>query len=95
MEHNLSHIFTRRIDFHKFEKLMKKGISYTFYDSSSLEDFKYKLLHITLENYLFYGYNIDLEKIPTEDVDVYINYLSEVFGGLIQFYYNNFKKQGK
>ncbi|MGA1611964.1 MAG: SAF domain-containing protein [Ilumatobacteraceae bacterium] len=46
---------------------MKKGIPYTFYDSSSLEDFKYKLLHVTLENYLFYGYNIDLEKIPTED----------------------------
>jgi uncharacterized protein (DUF2164 family) len=95
MKHNLPQIFTRRIDLHKFEKQMKKGIPYTFYDSSDFEDFKYKLLHVTLENYLFYGYNIELEKLPTEDVDIFIDYLSEQFGDLIKLYYNNFRKKGR
>jgi hypothetical protein len=95
MGSNLPQIFTRRIDLHKFEILMKKGIPYTFYDSSDFEDFKYKLLHVTLENYFFYGYDLDLEKLPTEDVDIFIDYLSDQFGGLIKVYYNNFRKTGR
>lgn len=95
MENKLSPELTRRIDLHKFEKLMRKGIPYTYYDSPDLKTFKYKLFHVTLENYLYYAYNINLEEMSTNDVDNFIQYLDETFGELTKHYYNNFKKQGR
>jgi len=95
MENNLPPVFTRRIDLHKFEKMMRKGISYTYYDSQDFKTFKYKLFHVTLENYLFYGYNINLEEVSTKDIDSFIQYLDDKFGELTKHYYNNFKKKGK
>ena len=51
--HNISPFFVRRIDHHKFEKMMRKGTSYIFYESESLEEFKWRLVKATLENYIF------------------------------------------
>ena len=59
-EHKLSPFFKRRIDHHKFEKMMRKGIIYMYHESSSLEEFKFKLVKATLENYIHYKYNIDI-----------------------------------
>lgn len=91
-EMGVPNFFKRRIDHHKFEKMMRKGISYMFYESNSLEEFKWKLVNATLENYIFYKYNINLEDIPQKDVDSYIEYMIETYDPLLVSYYNNMRK---
>jgi hypothetical protein len=91
-EHKLSPFFKRRIDHHKFEKMMRKGISYMFYESESLEEFKWKLVKATLENYIYYKYNIDIYELPKEDVDTFIRYMIDVYDSLLKSYYYNERK---
>jgi hypothetical protein len=90
-EHKLSPFFKRRIDHHKFEKLMRKGIIY-MYLSKNIEQFKYKLVKVTLENYIYYKYNIDIEELPQDDVDNFIDYMIETYDSLLEMYYYNERK---
>ena len=61
-EHKLSPFFKRRIDHHKFEKMMRKGISYMYYESKNLEQFKYKLvIRINLERTCDNSFNPESE----------------------------------
>ena len=91
-EHNLSPFFRRRIDHHKFEKMMRKGIIYMYYESKSLEEFKFKLVKATLENYIHYKYNIDIEDLPHDEVDNFIDYMVETYEPLLKTYYYNERK---
>lgn len=89
----LPSFFTRRIDHHKFEKMMRKGIPYIFHDSNSLEEFKYKLVEATLENYIYYKYEINIDELPQEDKDTFIKYMIEVYDPVLTAYYRNFYKR--
>ena len=91
-EHDIPNFFKRRVDHHKFEKMMRKGISYMFYESNSVDEFKWKLVEATLENYIFYKYNINTDELPKEDVDKFIKYMIDVYDSLLVVYYNNMKK---
>lgn len=94
-DHNIPSFFKRRIDHHKFEKMMRQGISYVYYDSKSLEDFKWKLVQATLENYLHYKYEIELNTIPVYDVADFIKYMVDTYDGLLVQYYYNMRREGK
>ena len=94
-DHNIPSFFKRRIDHHKFEKMMRQGISYVYYDSKSLEDFKWKLVQATLENYLHYKYEIELNTIPVYDVADFIKYMVDTYDGLLVQYYYNKRREGK
>lgn len=94
-DHNIPPFFKRRIDHHKFEKMMRKGISYIYHDSKSLEEFKFKLVLATLENYLHYKYEIDLETIPEDEVTDFIKYMIDTYDGLLAQYYYNMRREGK
>lgn len=89
---NISTFFKRRIDHHKFEKMLRKGITYIFYDSSSLEEFKWKLVKATLENYIHYKYGFDIDELPNDEVDNYIRYMIDQYDPLLFRYYHNQKK---
>ena len=90
----LPYFFTRRVDHHKFEKMMRKGIPYMYYDSNSLEEFKYKLVEATLENYIFNKYNIEIEKeLPKEDIDTFVKHMISVYDPVLIMYYRNMKKK--
>ena len=92
-EHKLSPFFKRRIDHHKFEKMMRKGISYMYYESKNLEQFKYKLVKATLENYIYYKYNIDIfDELPQDDVYNFIDYMIETYEPVLKMYYYNERK---
>ena len=91
-EHKLSPFFKRRIDHHKFEKMMRQGISYMYFESTNVEQFKYKLVKATLENYIHYKYNIDIEELPQDDVDNFIDYMIETYDSLLKMYYYNERK---
>jgi len=91
-EHKLSPFFKRRIDHHKFEKMMRKGIIYMYHESSSLEEFKFKLVKATLENYIHYKYNIDIEELPHDDVDNFIDYMVDTYEPVLKMYYYNERK---
>jgi hypothetical protein len=92
-EHKLSPFFKRRIDHHKFEKMMRKGISYMYYESKNLEQFKYKLVKVTLENYIYYKYNIDIfDELPQDDVYNFIDYMVDTYDPLLKMYYYNERK---
>ena len=94
-DYNLSPFFKRRIDHHKFEKMMRKGIGYIYFESKSLEEFKYKLVKATLENYIHYKYNIDIEDQPQDDVDNFIDYMIKTYDSLLKgYYYNEIKSRG-
>jgi len=94
-DYNLSPFFKRRIDHHKFEKMMRKGIGYIYFESKSLEEFKYKLVKATLENYIHYKYNIDIEDQPQDDVDNFIDYMIKTYDSLLKgYYYNERKSRG-
>jgi len=92
---NIPPFFRRRIDHHKFEKMMRKGIPYIYYDSNNVDEFKYKLVTATLENYLHYKYNIDLEDLPSEDVISFTEYMVNTYDPLLKEYYYNMKRQGR
>lgn len=89
----LPSFYTRRIDHHKFEKMMRTGIPYIFHDSNSLEEFKYKLVEATLENYIHKKYAINIGELPQEDNDTFIKYMIEVYDPLLTAYYRNFYKR--
>ena len=90
----LPYFFTRRVDHHKFEKMMRKGIPYMYYDSNSLEEFKYKLVEATLQNYIFYKYNIEIEKeLPKEDIDKFVKHMISVYDPVLVMYYRNMKRK--
>ena len=91
-EHKILPFFKRRLDHHKFEKMMKLGISYMYFESKNLEQFKYKLVKATLENYIHYKYNADIENLPKDDVDNFINYMIETYDALLKMYYYNERK---
>jgi len=91
-EHKLSPFFKRRIDHHKFEKMMRKGIIYMYQESNSLEEFKFKLVKATLENYIYYKYNIDIEDLPHNDVDNFIDYMVDTYEPVLKMYYYNERK---
>jgi len=91
-EHKLSPFFKRRIDHHKFEKLMRKGIIYIYNESNSLEEFKFKLVKATLKNYIHYKYNINIEDLPHDDVDNFIDYMVDTYEPLLKTYYYNERK---
>jgi hypothetical protein len=94
-EHNIPPFFKRRIDHHKFEKMMRTGIPYVYYDSSNVEEFKFKLVTATLENYLHYKYNIDLETVPSEDVVSFVEYMVDTYDPLLAQYYYNMRRDGR
>ena len=89
---NTSTFFKRRIDHHKFEKMLRQGISYIFYDSSSLKEFKWKLVEATLQNYIHYKYDFDIDELPKDEVDNYIKYMIDLYDPLLFRYYHNQKK---
>jgi hypothetical protein len=92
-EHKLSPFFKRRIDHHKFEKMMRKGISYMYFESKNVEQFKYKLVKATLENYIYYKYNIDIfDELPQDDVYNFIDYMIETYEPVLKMYYYNERK---
>ena len=88
----LSPFFKRRIDHHTFEKMMKNGIIYMYFESKSVEEFKYKLVKATLENYIHYKYNIDIEDLPHDDVDNFIDYMVDTYDPVLKMYYYNERK---
>jgi hypothetical protein len=94
-EHNIPPFFKRRIDHHKFEKMMRTGIPYVYYGSSNVEEFKFKLVTATLENYLHYKYNIDLETVPSEDVVSFVEYMVDTYDPLLAQYYYNMRREGR
>ena len=89
----LPSFFTRRVDHHKFEKMMRKGIPYIFHDSSSLQEFKYKLVEATLENYIHYKYDINIDELPQEDKDTFIQYMIDTYDPVLTAYYRNYYKR--
>ena len=93
--HNIPPFFRRRIDHHKFEKMMREGIMYMYYDSKSLEEFKWKLVQVTLENYLYYKYEIDLDTVPEDEVTDFIKYMIDVYDPLLKSYYYSARREGK
>jgi len=89
----LPSFFTRRVDHHKFEKMMRKGIPYIFHDSNSLQEFKYKLVEATLENYIHDKYDINIDELPQEDKDTFIQYMIDVYDPVLTAYYRNYYKR--
>jgi hypothetical protein len=85
----LSPFFKRRIDPHTFEKMMKNGIIYMYSESNSVEEFKYKLVKATLENYIHYKYNIDIEDLPHDDVYNFIDYMIDTYDSVLKMYYHH------
>ena len=71
---------------------MRKGIIYMYYESTSLEEFKFKLVKATLENYIHYKYNIDIEELPHDDVDNFIDYMVDTYEPVLKMYYYNERK---
>jgi hypothetical protein len=72
---------------------MIKGIPYIFYDTNTLEEFKYKLIELTLQNYIYYKYNIEIsEELPKEDIDLYVKHMISVYNPVLEMYYKNMKK---
>ncbi len=84
--------FRRRVNSHKFEKMMRNGIFNTYMISSDFEYFKNYLLYSTLKEYLNRYHNENINDIDREEILRYMNYLESVFGGLLKMYYKNLKK---
>jgi hypothetical protein len=94
-DHNIPPFFRRRIDHHKFEKMMRQGIPYVYYDSNNVDEFKFKLITATLENYLHYKYNIELTDVPSEDVVSFVEYMVDTYDPLLAQYYYNMRREGR
>ena len=94
-DHNIPPFFRRRIDHHKFEKMMRQGIPYVYYDSNNVDEFKFKLVTATLENYLHYKYNIELTDVPSEDVVSFVEYMVDTYDPLLAQYYYNMRREGR
>jgi|688.fasta_scaffold236218_1 hypothetical protein len=84
----------RRLDYHKFEKMMRNGTSYMWHESKSKEEFKHKLLRATLENYLYYSKDkIEIDELNQDEVNNYIDHLKGIFNPVLDMYYKNLKKE--
>jgi hypothetical protein len=93
---NESNFFERRVDLDVYKKTLKSGVPYIYYESYSLDEFKYKLLLTTLSNYIYYGHNTNIwEELDEEMIDSFVNKLDELFGDLVTNYYYDFKKNGR
>ena len=68
---------------------MKNGIIYMYSESNSVEEFKYKLVKATLENYIHYKYNIDIEDLPHDDVYNFIDYMIDTYDSVLKMYYHH------
>jgi len=81
----------RRVDLKKFKELFNQGKIYMFYESDSPEEFKWKLVTATLENYLYYqtGQDIDLSD---GKYDSTVNSLVDLFGDELDSMYYDLKK---
>jgi hypothetical protein len=53
------------------------------------------LVTATLENYLHYKYNIDLETVPSEDVVSFVEYMVDTYDPLLAQYYYNMRREGR
>jgi hypothetical protein len=83
-ETNLPIYFRRRVDSHKFEKMMRNSLFNSYMVSSNFDGFKNDLLYSTLEKYLNRYYNENLNDIDREEILKYVNHLESVFGGLLK-----------
>jgi len=81
----------RRIDLKKFEGTFDQGRIYMFYESNSLEEFKWKLITATLENYLYYKDGIDID-VSDGKFDSTINGLINHFDDKLESIYKSLKK---
>lgn len=82
----------RRIDLDKFESLLNKGSVYMFYESNSLEEFKWKLVTANLENYIYYKYDIEID-LSDSEYDSVIEYLVNLYSNKLESMYNNLRKE--
>jgi len=82
----------RRIDLDKFESLLNKGSVYMFYESNSLEEFKWKLVTANLENYIYFKYDIEID-LSDSEYDNVIEYLVNLYSIKLESMYNNLKKE--
>lgn len=90
---NESRFLTRRVDLDKFKEMLPKGVQYIFYDTRGFNDFKYELVMATLSNYIFYKYNMEVDELPPEELDQYIEFLVATFHDLIKQYYDDIVEQ--
>lgn len=81
----------RRVDLKKFKELFNQGKIYMFYESDSPEEFKWKLVTATLENYLYYqtGQDIDLSD---GKYDSTVKSLINIFDDELESMYYDLKK---
>lgn len=94
-ETNVPIYFRRRIDSHKFEKIMKNDMMYSYLLTSCFDGFKNEILYSTLEKYLKRYHDEIINDVNREDVLKYLNHLESVFGDLIKMYYKNLRKNIK
>lgn len=93
---NESNFFERRVNLDEYGNMLKRGVPYIFYESYSLDEFKYKLLLTTLSNYIYYKHDTNIwEDLDEEMIDNFVNKLDEIFGDIVTSYYYDFKENGK
>ena len=81
----------RRIDLKKFREMFDQGKNYMFYESDTSEEFKWKLVTATLENYLYYKSGLDID-VSDGKYDTVINNLIDLFDGELESIYKSLKK---
>lgn len=69
----MSPYFRRRIDLKQFEEQLNKGKVYVYYDSNSLKDYKWKLITATLENYIYYKYDTEIDRTSNDTYETIEN----------------------
>jgi hypothetical protein len=93
---NESNFFERRVNLDEYGNMLKRGVPYIFYESHSLDEFKYKLLLTTLSNYIYYKHDKNIwMDLDEEVIDSFVNKLDEIFGDMVTSYYNHFRIFGK
>jgi hypothetical protein len=93
---NESNFFERRVDLDEYKKKLKVGVPYIYYESHSLDEFKYKLLATTLSNYIYYKHDANVwENLEEDEINSFVDKLGELFGDLITSYYHDFKENGR
>lgn len=81
----------RRIDLKKFREMFDQGKNYMFYESDTSEEFKWKLVTVTLENYLYYKSGLDID-VSDGKYDTVINNLIDLFDGELESIHKSLKK---
>jgi hypothetical protein len=72
---------------------MRQFVRSVYYESTSKKDFKYRLLHNTLDQYFHSKHQININDVKEDDVNSIIDYLIDIFGSLVDMYYINIRKQ--